>query len=199
MGHPHNIPPCQKYLIFSPFFFHHRFLQCIILPTACFILSVIFLEAILWIGFQTVLCTYFSEKILLGRLTQTLISKNNPKAADRTMSSHVALELRSQGKGIRDLKELEAQCRPGQGQEFNLTILSVQHLQRTLQPTFTSGIFTALPRYELFLFYRLGSQVLEYLIQDPRAQSSLITNWRPSNTLHCSGLCPMETHISTVL
>lgn len=76
---------------FSQFFFHHRFLQCVILLTACFILSVIFLAAILWIGFQTVLCTYFSEQILLGRLTQTLISKNSPKAAVRTVSSHVAL------------------------------------------------------------------------------------------------------------
>jgi hypothetical protein len=72
-----------------------------------------------------VLCTYFSEQILLGRLTETLIPKNSPKATLKgTTSSLVALELRSQSH--RDVRELEAPGSLGKGVDFNLTLPSVQ-------------------------------------------------------------------------
>lgn len=76
---------------FSQFFFCHRFLQCVILPTASFIFSVIFLAAILWIGFQTVLCTYFLEQILLGRLTQPWFQRTAHKLQSGEQCHHVLL------------------------------------------------------------------------------------------------------------
>lgn len=162
---------------FSQFFFRHRFLQCVILPTACFIFSVIFLAAILWIGFQTVLCTYFSEQILLGRLTQTLISENSPQApVGRTMPSCVALELRSQRHS--DLKGLEARSRLGKG-------LGIQ-----LDDTYSVGSAKyTLTHYHWWYFHYTfvvwTLPILQIRSPSPRephpgSQSSSMANWRPS-------------------